>query len=150
MYSIPRYRQSEVLEYLPMLKPADLQNWVVRGTLRLDNPAEKPRRFSLGDLIALACMWEMRQQHIPPAAAATIAHHAKIRARSWAPGCRPCVFFCWWAGEKLRVVTEYTDQAGERLARNTLRAEPAVIVFTVDDLIESVHDKIAEVRQWAA
>lgn len=150
MNSITGYRQADVLKILPMLTKADLQNWVGRGTLRLDNPLAKPRVFSVRDLIALAAMWELRRQHIPPSAAAKIAAHAKTRSRSWHDGCRPCVFLIWWRGERLKCVTEYADQVGKRLATNFHGAPAAVVTFHVDDVIEAVHMKREESCQVAA
>lgn len=142
MNSIPRYRQRQVLSILPMLTKADLNNWIGRGTLTLDHPEHSPHLYSIRDLVALACMYELREQYVHVGAAAKIAMHAKDRLRNWRSRGRPCVFVAWFHGAGVKVLTVYQDQLGERL--NRVGAEPVVMVFAVDDVIEMVHEKLRE------
>lgn len=150
MNSIPRYRQRDVLKRLPMVAKADLNNWLGRGALTLDNPDVTPRRYSDRDLVALACMWELRRQHIPPAAAARIAIHAKDRTRNWYAGCRPCVFLFWFTGDQVRVRTVHADEVGQHLTYNVLGTPAAVLTLHVDDVIESVHHQMEDTPCLAA
>ncbi|WP_020146816.1 hypothetical protein [Thioalkalivibrio sp. ALJ15] len=144
MNSIPRYRQCDALSILPMVAKADLNNWIGRGALTLDNPDATPRRYSDRDLVAIACMWELRRQHIPPGAAARIAIHAKDRTRNWSEGGRSCAFLFWFQGDRVTVRTVAADQVGQHLTRNVLGAPASVTLFHVDDVIEAVHQKIQE------
>lgn len=72
----PRFTQAQVLQLVPALSAKDLQNWVQRGVLEVENPSpgrQGKRLYTGYGIIALAFMAHMTALGIGPKAAFSMA-----------------------------------------------------------------------------